>query len=72
VNKYIVQVALLIGVVDQVHGNYLTAEVSTSEGTIEHIQMHKDMIPCRIEEGSMFYFERENDVVEIRCGEPPV
>ena len=71
-NKYIMQIALLIGVVDQIHGDYLTAEVSTTKGTIEYIQMHKDMIPCAVAEGSMFYFEKENEVVEIRCGEPPV
>jgi hypothetical protein len=71
-NKYIIQFALLIGVVDQVYGNYVTAEVTTTEGIIEYIQMHKDMIPCAVAEGDMFYFEKENEVVEIRCGEPPV
>jgi hypothetical protein len=71
-NKYIIQLVLLIGVVDQINGNFLITEVSTTEGAVEYLQIHKDMIPCAVAEGDMFYFKKVNDVIEIRCGEPPV
>lgn len=63
---------LLIGIVDQIDGDLVSAEVTTTGGATEYLRMHKDMIPCVVSEGDMFYFAQANGVVEIRCGEPPI
>ena len=62
----------LVGVVDQIEGDILRTEISTSNGSIENVDLHRAMLPCVVSEGDMFYFSYENGVTEIRCGEPPI
>ena len=62
----------LIGVIDQIEGDILHTEISTTTGEVENVHLHKSMLPCEVSEGDMFYFAYERGVTEIRCGEPPI
>jgi len=64
--------ALYIGVVDSIHGNFASVEITMAEEEPVSLDIPVQMIPCEIEEGSMFYFENIDGVTEIRCGEPPL
>ena len=60
----------LIGVVDQVYGQHVHAEVTNQEGVSESIDLPLWMFPCEVSEGDTFYFTKANGVLELRCGEP--
>ncbi len=60
----------LLGVVDQIHGDTVRAEVTDSEGNTELVGLPTWLFPCKISEGDMFYFTRSDGVLELRCGEP--
>jgi len=73
VGSHIVQPT--IGVVDQIEGNIVVAEiieVADDRHTVKEIELPIEIFPCEIEEGGMFYFEYVDGVTELRCGEPPV
>jgi len=61
----------LLGVVDQVHGNHVRAELTDLNGMSEAVDLPLWMFPCEISEGDMFYFTKSAGVLELRCGEPP-
>tara|TARA_B100001250_G_scaffold329625_1_gene294348 strand:- start:506 stop:745 length:240 start_codon:yes stop_codon:yes gene_type:complete len=61
----------LIGVVDQIHGQLVEAEVTNQDGVSDSIDLPLWMFPCEVSEGDMFYFTKVNGVLELRCGEPP-
>ena len=61
---------LMLGVIDQVDGAFIVAEVSDSSGKISQVSIPASLLPCKPEEGEMFYFSYLNGVTEIRCGEP--
>ena len=61
----------LLGVVDQIEGRSVHVELSDSQGTTTSTDLPIWMFPCEISEGDMFYMVRENNVFELRCGEPP-
>tara|TARA_R110002051_G_C8500721_1_gene464710 strand:- start:31 stop:249 length:219 start_codon:yes stop_codon:yes gene_type:complete len=63
---------LYIGVVDSIHGNFASVEITMAKEDSVSLDIPVQMIPCEIEEGSMFYFENIDGVTEIRCGEPPL
>ena len=60
---------LLLGVVDYVGGDYVTAEITTDK-EIMTIVIPIEFFPCDIGEGDFFHFEHVDGVTEIRCGEP--
>ncbi len=61
----------LLGVVDQVHGENVHAEMTDTDGSLKAVDLPLWMFPCEIAEGDMFYFTKGNGVLELRCGEPP-
>jgi len=61
----------LLGVVDQIQGQSATVELSDSSGHIDHAELPLWVFPCAIEEGTTFYANMTDQVLEIRCGEPP-
>jgi hypothetical protein len=61
----------LLGIVDQVQGSSVFVELSTSNGEITNMDMPVWMLPCEVNEGDIFYIERNDGITEIRCGEPP-
>jgi hypothetical protein len=70
--KWNLAIALfLLGIVDQIDGDKVIVEVTTSDYTVKEIEMHKSLFPCEVSEGDMFYFAYADGVTEIRCGEPP-
>jgi len=70
--KNVIAGALCIGVVDSIEGDFAIVEITTAESDTVNLDMHVEMIPCEIEEGTVFYFENVDGVTEIRCGEPPL
>tara|TARA_R110002020_G_scaffold50716_6_gene143174 strand:+ start:38361 stop:38585 length:225 start_codon:yes stop_codon:yes gene_type:complete len=69
--KYVLLSGLfLLGVVDQIHGDYITAEITTSENEIIQEDFNLRVFPCALKEGDFFYFLYIDGVTEIRCGEP--
>ena len=72
--KYINVLACLtlIGVVDQIHEGNVHAELTTSTGEVDSIDLPLWMFPCELSEGDMFYFTKQAGVLELRCGEPPI
>ena len=67
--KYI-GMLLAIGIVDQIHGNTVTVELSTGDGHHETIELHLMLFPCEIQESEMFHIIQADGITEIRCGEP--
>jgi len=64
-------VVVMLGLVDNIEGGWLSAEVTDPAGNLEYIDFPVEMFPCIIAEGDMFYAEKVDGVTEIRCGEPP-
>jgi hypothetical protein len=64
-------VILLLGLVDQVDRNYVTAEVTSLDGEPTIMEFPTVMFPCEVTEGDFFYVSSQDGVTEIRCGEPP-
>ena len=62
----------LLGVVDQVQGDDVHAELTAGDGSSMAVDLPLWMFPCEVSEGDMFYFTKTNGVLELRCGEPPV
>lgn len=62
---------LLLGVVDQVYGHSIHVELTDETGQPTITDLPLWIFPCDIEEGSIFYFTKLNDVLELRCGKPP-
>jgi flavoprotein len=62
---------LLLGVVDQIHGRSIHVELTDRTGQAVITDLPLWMFPCDIEEGSIFYFTKVDNVLELRCGEPP-
>ena len=74
--KYVNVIAVfcLFGIVDQIHGNTVRVELSSSSGREMHepiMDLPLWMFPCKISEGSSFYFTKIDGALELRCGEPP-
>ena len=61
----------LFGVVDQVDGNSVTAEIAGPDHKAENTIFPLWMFPCDVQEGDKFYVIKSTNVLEIRCGEPP-
>ena len=61
----------MLGVVDQVQGRSVHVELSTETGEIETTDLPLWIFPCDIKEGDMFYITSVDEVLEVRCGEPP-
>ena len=64
-------VILLLGLIDQVDRNYVTAEVTSLDGEPIIMEFPTVMFPCEVAEGDFFYVLSQDGVTEIRCGEPP-
>ena len=62
---------LLLGVVDQIYGHSIHVELTDETGHPTITDLPLWIFPCDIEEGSIFYFTKTDDVLELRCGEPP-
>jgi len=74
--KYVNVIAAfcLFGIVDQIHGNTVRVELNSPTGRdMQEPSMDLPlwMFPCKISEGSSFYFTKVDGVLELRCGEPP-
>jgi hypothetical protein len=67
----IVCTILLLGMIDQIEGEYVLAEVTQQGLPTEMIELPSIIFPCEISEGDFFYVNSINGVTEIRCGEPP-
>jgi len=61
----------LLGVVDQIEEGSVHVELSDSQGVTTQADLPVWIFPCEISEGDMFYVVKENNVFELRCGEPP-
>ncbi len=61
----------LLGVVDQIHGDNVHAEITGAGGISSPVDLPLWMFPCEVSEGDMFYFTKSDGVLELRCGEPP-
>ena len=62
--------AVQLCVVDKTTKDTVIAETVYEENRIEMIELPKLFIPCKIDEGDMFYFVETGGVIEVRCGEP--
>ena len=60
-----------IGIVDQVHSDDVHVELSDSAGNLTYSSLPIWLFPCEVAEGDMFYAVKVDDVLELRCGEPP-
>jgi len=70
----IIAAFFLFGVVDQVYDDTARVELSSASGrqVAEPIMdLPLWMFPCKISEGSAFYFTKKDGVLELRCGTPP-
>jgi hypothetical protein len=67
--KYLTML-LAIGVVDQIQGDMVVAEITKGDEYNETIEFNLLLFPCEIQEGGMFYIIQAGGVTEIRCGEP--
>tara|TARA_B100001123_G_C14373870_1_gene655994 strand:- start:235 stop:468 length:234 start_codon:yes stop_codon:yes gene_type:complete len=66
---------LLIGSVDLIEDDVAEVEIVEKvdgEYRIIHAAFPVSLFPCTIREGDMFYFQTEDGVSEIRCGEPQI
>ena len=68
----ILAVVLYIGTVDSIDSEMASVEVTVGDEKTHQFEMPTLVFPCKIREGDVFYFLYENDVTEIRCGEPPI
>ncbi len=62
----------LLGMIDSIHGDYVTSEISGSDGVVEVLEIPTFLFPCKVKEGDFFYIVEIDGVTEIRCGEPDV
>ncbi len=60
----------LLGVVDQIHGKNVHAELTSRDGHSIAADFPMWMFPCEISEGDMFHIKKVDGVMELRCGEP--
>ena len=60
----------LLGVVDQIHGKSVHAEITSDDGRLSAVDFPIWMFPCEISEGDMFHIKKTDGVMELRCGEP--
>jgi len=72
-SKYanLVVAVVVIGGVDPVQGRSVHVELTDAEGETMMTDIPLFMFPCNVKEGTMFYFTRVDEVLELRCGEPP-
>ena len=63
---------LYIGTVDSVDSGIVSAEITASDNEIRWLQIPTVLFPCKLKEADVFYFVYVGDVIEIRCGEPPI
>jgi hypothetical protein len=63
---------LWIGTIDLINGEIASVEVTASDNEVHRFEIPTPIFPCKVQEGDMFYFVYHEDVIEIRCGEPPV
>lgn len=68
--KNILTGLLMLGVIDQVDGAIIVAEVSDSSGKTSQVSIPLSLLPCKPKEGELFHFVYSSGVTEIRCGEP--
>lgn len=61
---------ILLGAVDQIHGNKVQAEISGLSAAEKSVILPLWMFPCDIREGDTFYFTKSDGIVELRCGDP--
>jgi len=61
----------MLGVIDQIEEGSVHVELSDSQGVTAQADLPVWIFPCEISEGDMFYVIKENNVFELRCGEPP-
>ena len=61
----------MLGVVDQIGDGSVHVELSDSQGDTTTADLPIWVFPCEIAEGDIFYIVKENNVFELRCGEPP-
>ncbi|HIE83262.1 MAG TPA: hypothetical protein EYQ00_05150 [Dehalococcoidia bacterium] len=61
----------LLGVVDQIYGRSVAVELTNQDRVTEHTALPLWMFPCEVKEGDVFYFTKTDEVLELRCGEPP-
>jgi hypothetical protein len=66
----ILSVVLYTGVIDSVSDEFASIEIIKTGGGTSLMTLPVDMFPCMVTEGSLFYFERTSDTVEIKCGTP--
>ena len=71
-NNLIAATLLYIGTVDSVSEGIASVEITASDNKVQHFELPAQMFPCKIAEQDMFYFVYYNELVEIRCGEPPI
>ena len=63
---------LYIGTVDSIDNELASTEITASDNQVHRLQIPTLMFPCELKEADMFYFVYVEDIIEIRCGEPPV
>lgn len=61
----------VLGVIDQIHDKEVRVELTGSIEAFGTSHLPLWMFPCEISEGDMFYFTKEDGLLELRCGEPP-
>jgi hypothetical protein len=63
----------MLGIVDRVYDEVAHVELTSMSGeTIAGSPMDLPlwMFPCKISEGSEFYFTKANETLELKCGTP--
>jgi hypothetical protein len=68
--KNVLTTLLMLGVIDQIDGAVIVAEVSDSGGKTSQVSIPLSLFPCKPKEGEFFHFVYSSDVTELRCGEP--
>ena len=70
--NFLIALCFVTGVVDQVHGENVHAELTSRDGSSQAVDLPLFLFPCQVTEGDVFYFTKTSGVFELRCGEPPL
>ena len=71
-SQVVLTIFLYIGTITSMEDGVVSAEATASDNKIYNLEIPALLLPCKPVKGDMFYFVYERDVVEIRCGEPPL
>ena len=55
------------GTIDQIHGNDVLVEFTTSDNEVEYLHIPRSMIQCTIKEGDRIQFAKTGETLKVNC-----